>query len=78
MNAVPLTALRAGMVGRVVAIQGGRGLVMRLYQMGFTPSTVVRVISNNAGPVIVEVRNTTVALGRGMASKILVEPLQTP
>lgn len=77
MSAVPLTMLRPGMRGRVVTIHGGRGFVMRLYQMGFTPNAIVKVISNNAGPVIVEVRNTTIALGRGMASKILVEPLET-
>jgi len=48
---------------------------MRLYQMGFTPDTIVRVISNNAGAVVVEVRNTTIALSRGIASKIIVEPV---
>ncbi len=75
MSAIPLTMLRPGMRGRIIAIHGGRGFVMRLYQMGFTPNTIVRVISNNAGPIIVEIRNTTIALGRGMASKIIVEPL---
>ncbi len=75
MNAIPLTMLKPGMKGKIVAIHGGKGFVMRLYQMGFTPNTIVKVVSSNAGPVIVEVRNTTIALGRGMASKIMVEPI---
>ena len=76
MDAVPLTMLKPGMKGRIIAVQGGRGFVMRLYQMGFTPNTVIKVISGNAGPIIVEVRNTTIALGRGMASRIIVEPIE--
>jgi len=77
MRAIPLTMLRPGMRGRVVAIHGGRGLAMRLYQMGFVLNTVIEVISNNRGPVIVRVRGATVALGRGIASRIMIMPMAT-
>ena len=50
---------------------------MRLYQMGFILNTVIEVISNNRGPVIVRVRGATVALGRGIASRIMIMPMAT-
>lgn len=41
--------------------------------LGFTPGTRVTVIQNYGhGPLIVRVRDTRVALGRGEAEKILV------
>ena len=44
--------------------------------MGFTPGARLRVIQNRGrGPLIVAVRDTRVALGRGEAEKILVERL---
>ena len=43
-------------------------------QMGITPGAVLEVVDNTRGPIIVRVRGVTIALGRGMASRILVEP----
>lgn len=42
--------------------------------MGFAPGSEVEVIANKRGPVVVRVRGVTVALGRGVAAKILVRP----
>ncbi|MCK4568249.1 MAG: ferrous iron transport protein A [Candidatus Thorarchaeota archaeon] len=45
----------------------------RLLDMGLVPGTRVKVINNqNRGPILVEVRDSKMALGRGLASKILV------
>lgn len=41
--------------------------------MGFTPSTRVRVLkSNPPGPMLVEIRDSRVALGKGITIKIIV------
>ena len=41
---------------------------------GFTPGAEVTVIQNrSSGPIIVMVRDTRIALGRGEASKVEVE-----
>jgi ferrous iron transport protein A len=42
--------------------------------LGFTPGAEITVIQNyGRGPILVEVRQTRVALGRGEATKIVVE-----
>jgi len=72
---VPLSSLPAGSRARVVDIRGGYGFRRRLFEMGLTPNTVVEVLANSWGPILVRVRGTVIAIGRGMAHKILVEPL---
>ncbi len=70
---IPLSTLAQGEVGVVRALTGGRGFMRRLAALGFIPGTEVIVIQNfGRGPLIVSVRNTRVALGRGEAAKIWV------
>ncbi len=71
----PLTEFPKGSKVKVVDIVAGRGLRDRLLQMGLTPGTVVEVVENSLGPMILSVRGVTVALGRGMASKVLAEEI---
>jgi len=66
-----LTQLRIGEKARIVAIGGGRGLKQKLFLRGLIEGKVIRVVSNY-GPVIVEVNGNIVAIGRGMARKIIV------
>lgn len=54
-------------------VGSGHGLKRRLLEMGLTPGTEVEVLRNGWGPVIVRFRGSSVAIGRGMASKIIVE-----
>ncbi|NLA95778.1 MAG: hypothetical protein GX838_02920 [Clostridiaceae bacterium] len=65
-----LTALAAGEEGRVKAIRAGRQATKRLYEMGFNTGALVKVVKNDAGPVIVNLKGNKIALGRGLASKI--------
>lgn len=51
----------------------GYGLRKRLLEMGLIPGTEVEVLSNGWGRVVVRFRGSTVAIGRGTASKIIVE-----
>jgi ferrous iron transport protein A len=73
----PLTELPKGSKVKILDIVAGKGLRDRLLQMGLTPGTIVEVVENSSGPIILSVRGVTIALGRGMASKVLVEELQT-
>lgn len=72
---MPLSFLPAGSRARVVDVRGGYGLRRRLFEMGLTPDTIVEVLANSWGPVLVRVRGAVIAIGRGIARKILVEPL---
>lgn len=52
----------------------GRGVIHRLAELGLSPGTEVVVVRNQmAGPMMVTVRGTQLALGRGLAMKIQVE-----
>ena len=78
-NAVPLERLPAGSRARVVAVLAGMGATSRAYQMGIAPGAIVEVVENNLTypwtPILVRVHSMTIALGRGLASRILVVPL---
>ena len=72
---VPLAFLSENKQATVVEVVGGRGLVRRLYELGFTPGTKVRVISSSSpGPVLVDVKGARIARGRGVTMKIRVNP----
>ena len=70
-NALTLSQLRPGELGRVMVIEGGRGIRQKLFLRGLFEGSVVRVISCY-GPVTVEVDRNTVSIGRGMAQKVMV------
>lgn len=60
---------------KLVKINAGRKLTHRLTELGLTPGVCIEVMQDHGGPLLLAVRNTRLALGRGMASKILVEPV---
>lgn len=68
-----LAQLRTGETATIVSIEGGRGLRQKLLLRGLFEGKVIRVVSNY-GPVTVEVDRNVVAVGRGMANKIIVSP----
>ena len=75
---IPLDRLPPGARGEIVDVAWrGHGFLHRLYQMGLTPGTVVEVVANyGRGPLIVRVRGVETAIGRGIASRILVRVLR--
>lgn len=68
-----LLTLKQGDAGKVKLIDAGRCATRRLYEMGFNIGTPVKIIKNDAGPVIVSLAGNKVALGRGLAEKIILE-----
>ena len=71
---VPLTLLKAGQSGEVVQVQGGLGLVNRLSALGIRPGKRVTKVSSMLmrGPVTVQVDGAQVAMGFGMARRVIV------
>jgi len=60
---------------RLVKLDAGCGMASRLSAMGLVPGVEVRMLRNRGrGPALVEVKGTRLALGRGMTTKILVQP----
>jgi len=70
-----LSHLRPGERARVAFIRGGGSATQRIMDMGLCPGTGLKV--DNAapfnGPIQVSVRETSLALGRGLADKVFVE-----
>lgn len=62
-----------GEKGKILTIKGGRGRILRLAELGIIPGEEVVLIQKSFGPVIVRVKDTNLALGRGIAQNILVE-----
>lgn len=68
-----LDQLAPGARAVVGELRGGRGFASRLAGMGISVGCQIEVLQNPArGPLLVRVRDTRIALGRGEASKILV------
>lgn len=69
-----LAALPTGESAVVLSIQGGFGATRRLDAMGIRPGAFLRKISGQpfGGPVTVEIDGGRIALGFGLARKILL------
>jgi len=70
-----LAGMQTGQSGTVVQIQGGHGLVNRLNSLGIRPGKRITKVSSMfmRGPVTIQVDRAQVAIGFGMARKIIVE-----
>jgi ferrous iron transport protein A len=59
----------------IVDVCAGRRLRRRLTDLGLGPGTVVEVVQSlGHGPIILALGDSRLALGRGAAHKVLVEP----
>ena len=57
--------------------RGDRRITKRLLDLGLTKGCTLKVVQGSGrGPVLVEIRGTRIALGHGLASKVLVEVLE--
>ena len=72
---ISLSQLPANAFATVLSLASGRLETLRLVALGLTPGVRVAMAQNyGRGPLIILVRGTRVALGRGEAARILVEP----
>jgi DtxR family Mn-dependent transcriptional regulator len=75
---VAVSELRPDQVGTIVDLSGGRSFMARLLALGCSPGTEVKMVHNSGhGPLIVSVRGTRVALGRGEAERLRVKRVDT-
>jgi len=71
---LPLTMAAAGQALRLVEIRAGHELTHRLAELGLTRGVELKVVQDAGGPLLVSVRGSRIAIGRGMAHKLLVAP----
>jgi len=73
--AIDLTRMRKGERGKIVDIQGGWGLLRKMETLGIKQGTEIVKVSSQLmrGPITIRVGNTQVAIGFGMARRVIVE-----
>ncbi|MFC2106197.1 ferrous iron transport protein A [Candidatus Bipolaricaulota bacterium] len=72
-----LSQLSLGEFARVTGIEGGHGMRRNLNQLGIHVGDVLSLARRGAfrGPLLVLVHGMQVALGRGVANRVHVEPV---
>jgi len=74
MPTLDLTQLKEGESGVVEEIQGGFGLTRRLESLGLRAGKKVTKVSSQLmrGPITIRIGNSQIAIGFGMARKIIL------
>ncbi len=72
---VSLAEMRPGQTGIVVELSGGHGMTRRMQAMGIRPGVPITKLSTQLfrGPISLQVGATQVAVGYGLARRIMVE-----
>jgi len=72
---ITLTKMRSGHRGVIAQIQGGFGFISRLNALGIMPGKRITKVSSmlGQGPVTIEVDRVQVAIGFGVANRIMVK-----
>ncbi|MEA3327026.1 MAG: FeoA family protein [Chloroflexota bacterium] len=70
--AFPLSMAAVGEEVRLERIHGGEAVLKRLTALGLTPGVELSVVQDSGGPLLLSVRDSRIALGRGMAHRIMV------
>ena len=72
---ITLNQMRTGQSGTVIQIKGGHDLINRLNSLGIRPGKRITKLSSMImqGPATIQVDGAQVAIGFGMAHRIIVE-----
>ena len=70
-----LSSIPIGERVRLQKIDTGRRIAHRLTELGLTPGVEFSIIQDSGGPLLISVRGSRIAIGRGMANKIQVTPI---
>ncbi len=62
-----------GKTAQVIEIVGGSNVNRKLADLGIFPGSFVEILKNEGGPVLLAVGASRLALGRGMAEKVIVK-----
>lgn len=72
---MPLAMASAGERLRVEGLTGGQAAKRQLEELGLNLGVEIEVISANGGPMVLVVKGTRLAMGRGVAQKVLVSQI---
>jgi ferrous iron transport protein A len=75
MKKISLVQMKTAQKGKVAEVAGGKGLENRLMSMNVYQGKEITMLSHSVlrGPVTIKVGSSVIALGHGMAGKIIVQ-----
>ena len=68
-----LSSLKKDEFCRISSICGGKSARRRLCELGLNKGVLVQVVKNDIGPLILNIQGHKLAIGKGLASKIIIE-----
>ena len=68
----PLAMAAIGEQVCLESIKGGKKMLRRLSALGLTPGVELSVVHNAGGALLLSVRGSRIALGRGMSQRVMV------
>ena len=69
---MPLTMAKSGQAADILKITGKDEIRQHLAELGFVVGAAVTVVSEMAGNLIVQVKDSRVALDKSMANRIMI------
>ncbi len=72
---MPLSMATARRPLRLISVQASHKLTRRLAELGLTPGVTLTVVQDAGGPLLISTRGSRIAIGRGLAHKLLVMPV---
>ena len=69
---MPITMVKSGDIVTIQRITGTDEVRQHLGELGFVTGTEVKVVSNTNGNVIIQIRESRVALDKSMAMRVMV------
>ena len=69
---MPLTMLGSGETASIKRVGGQNEVKKFLESLGFVTGEEVKIVSENGGNIIVQVKESRVAVSKGIANKIMV------
>ena len=70
---LPLTFVKTGDYAKVIKVNGKDSVKKHLSDLGFVDGTIVNVISSHDGDIILNVKDSRLAVTKEMSDKIMIE-----
>ena len=69
---MPLTLCKENSIVKIIKLIGKEETQKRIRELGFVPDSELRIIVNNNGELLIEIKGARIAIGKNIASKILI------
>ena len=69
---MPLNFIGLGKFAEINSVRGGEAICRKIMEMGMNKGAIIKIMKNDSGPLIVNVGETRLVIGRGMAQKVMV------